>query len=435
MNKSEIKYISLIAPLIYLYFNIFLWSKNVSMFSKTELSYSFIAIITLSILYYVISYFIFSLFYLKIQNDKVLKLGIGFFIGIFIGVICNFLFFRTLFFPYHHIVMYASVLGIVLIVYFNIAQYFVKFSCVLLIIAFCSFGYNSYKNFSVLIDDTDKYLVEFKDKPNIYMVWLESFHGARTLKDVYHVDVSPLTKFLEENEFIVFENVYSSGPTTLSSLTSLFSLGAVNFNDFTAGKDDAKTAIRKLIAGGPGNNVLKILKYNGYVTNVSIGGSYYFTFKENYLDYAPIDLYSNNYFYPCYAFSKFSNSILLQFPRFNFSQFPRFKLDVPIKNFLESEIDKMQRLKQPYFLSIKYDEAFHVSWDSYSDKRRTELIESGKYQKQIERGISDIPMLISVILKKDPNAVIVIYGDHGVHTYAGINNLRDMQEIIYHYMI
>ena len=50
MNKSDIKYISLIAPLLYIYQNIFLWSKNISIFTHSQLLYSFGAILLLSAL-------------------------------------------------------------------------------------------------------------------------------------------------------------------------------------------------------------------------------------------------------------------------------------------------------------------------------------------------------------------------------------------------
>ncbi len=417
MKKTDIRNIALLAPVLYLYLNIFLWSKNVSMFSVTELICSLGAIFVLSALCYFIFYYLFSFFSATVQNVKRLKLGMGVFVGVFTGIICNFFFLRTLFYPHHHIAMYVLMVCIALIVYFNLAAYFVKFSYVLLLIASCGFVYNSYKNFSSVIEDTDKYLVEFKDKPNIYMIWLESFHGARTLKDVYDVDVSPLTKFLEENKFTVCENMYSNFSYTLATMVDLFSLGTIDPFKFYFANSDVYSQLHKIIGGGAGNNVLKVLKYNGYITNVMVGGSYYFTTKEKYLDYAPIDLYGTSVvdnFRPCFAFTKNVDQLFLKMPV--------FFLKGLIKQNTEQQIDKMQKIKQPYFLSIKYEGTCHPVVNNYTYKQRTEWITSGLYRQQAEKAIVEIPELIALIIKKDPNAVIVMLGDHGANTYGILAN-------------
>ena len=199
MNKSDIKYISLLAPLLYIYQNIFLWSKNISMFTYTQLLYSFGAILIISLLWYTLFYYLFSFLYLKVNHTKQLQLYIGVLVAAFIGIISNFFFLRTLFYPHNHFAMYVLMACIILIIYFNLSKYFLKFCYLLILFASCSFTYNMYKNITATIEDTDKFIVEFKDKPNIYMLWLESYHGKRTLNNVYHVDISPMTEFLKEN--------------------------------------------------------------------------------------------------------------------------------------------------------------------------------------------------------------------------------------------
>ncbi len=412
MKKTDIRNIALLAPVLYLYLNIFLWSKNVSMFSVTELICSLGAIFVLSALCYFIFYYLFSFFSAKVQNVKLLKLGLGVFVGVFTGIICNFFFLRTFFYPHHHIAMYILMVWVALVVYFNLAAYFVKFSYVLLLIASCGFVYNSYKNFSETIADTDKYLVEFKDKPNIYMIWLESFQGARTLKDVYDVDVSPLTKFLEENKFTVCENMYSGYLYTLGSMVDLFSLGTVNPSDYATGFYDVRTVLRRLLGGGAGNNVLKVLKHNGYITNVMVGGFYYFHAKEKYLDYAPVDLYdkiNGGYLRPCYAFTKYCENI------------PRFGLW--FMKTLTTQIDEMQKLKKPYFLAVKYDKIYHVGSGFPSEEARLEWIKSGAdgYVEGARESVFILQKVISTIIEKDPNAIIVMLGDHGARTYLDLD--------------
>ncbi len=432
MNKSDIKYISLLAPLLYIYQNIFLWSKNISMFTYTQLLYSFGAILIISLLWYTLFYYLFSFLYLKVNHTKQLQLYIGVLVAAFIGIISNFFFLRTLFYPHNHFAMYVLMACIILIIYFNLSKYFLKFCYLLILFASCSFTYNMYKNITATIEDTDKFIVEFKDKPNIYMLWLESYHGIRTLNNVYHVDISPMTEFLKENNFTVCENIYSSTCSTLGSMTDLFSLGEINPYKFSFARSDVKSQIRKLIGGGTGNNVLKILKYNNYNTNVMLGGYYYFMEKGKYLDYAPIDAYDSsnilNSLRPCYVFSKNSSQFFA-----NLLLFPEYILKGDFKENIALEIDKMQKMKQPYFLAVKYESTNHPTDQNYTYKQRTEWINSGLYKQQAEKSIVEIPELITLIIEKDPNALIVMLGDHGAMTYRGLrlNELSANDNIVY----
>ena len=71
MKKTDIRNIALLAPVLYLYLNIFLWSKNVSMFSVTELICSLGAIFVLSALCYFI--FLLFCFHFFLQQYKMLS--------------------------------------------------------------------------------------------------------------------------------------------------------------------------------------------------------------------------------------------------------------------------------------------------------------------------------------------------------------------------
>lgn len=425
MNKSDIKYISLIAPLLYIYQNIFLWSKNISIFTHSQLLYSFGAILLLSALCYVIFYYVFSVINAKIQSTKWLQFGIGVFVAVFIGIISNFFFLRTIFYPHNHLVMYMIMIGIIFIIYFNVSKYFIKFCYVLILFAVCTFTFNMYKDTAVAVDDTDKFLIEFKDKPNIYMLWLESYHGTRMLNDVYHVDISSLITFLEKNNFTVCENIYSSSSYTLASMVDLFSLGKINSNDYAVGNLDLLSSLRNLIGGGTGNNLLKVLKYNNYITNSLLASRAYFNEKGKYLDYAPIvDMY-NNYsikFFPCYAFSKKANESLSIILGHQQDEEQKSNKDeyyfLPLVKKLELTIDKTKQMDNPYFVYMKYDGTHHTdTFEPYKDADRLKWIESGMYKKEVEKSISELQEIISLIVKKDPNALIVMLGDHGAWSY------------------
>lgn len=414
MSKTDIRNFALLGPLLYLYQNIFLWSKNVSMFTVSQLLYSFGAILIISALIY---FLIYSLCWVSLKkNNKWLYRGVIVSYAVFIGIISNYLFLRTIFYPHNHIYMYLLILGIILIGYLKISKYFLKFCYLLLLFAFCSFAYNAYSDFNKSIPDTDNFVVELKDKPNIYMFWLESFQGARTLENVYSIDVSPLSKFLEENNFTVCENIYSSSGFTLASMTDLFSLGDLKMRGYQTGNFDTNNSVRRLLGGGDGNNLLKVLKYNDYLTNFINPNYYLFLEKGQYLDFATIDQYTNflQYLYPCYAFCKHVNKILTycaeQTVIFTYDEYISSNF---LLNAVECEIDRMQQMNKPYFLTFKGG-AFH-SGGTYSGEKRNNWIKSSAYKEAIERSIMETEEIVSLIIKKDPNALIVILGDHGAY--------------------
>lgn len=435
MDKIAIRNIALLAPLLYLYQNLFLWSKNVSMFTASQLIYSFCAIIIISAITFFLFYFLLVFIFSK-SNNKWLRIAAAVFIGTFIGIVSNFLFLRTIFYPHNHTVMWILIIGIILIIYFNAVKYFLNFCYLLLAFASCSFIYNGYVNFTSTIDDTDKFIVELKDKPNIYMFWLESFHGTRTLNNVYHADISPLIEFLEKNNFSVGENVYASSFFTLASMTDLFSLGTENIFDYAVGKMDAAGSVRKLIGGGDGNNVLKILKYNGYLTSFISHFLYLFQEKEKYLDFATVDSYTNyiSHYFPCYAFCKYANQILEYGVDIARQEHTRLiKTDnykFPLLENIELEINKMQKMNKPYFLTFKGG-VFHIGTDGpYTNENKNHWVKTSGYKDAVEKNMSEIEEIVSLIIKKDPNALIVMLGDHGAYIHrSNLNNTIPFDEI------
>lgn len=450
MNKSDIRNIAVLAPAIYLYQNIFLWSNNVSMFLVSQLAYSFCAVLLVSVICYFLFYMLLSLIYSKLRYNKWIQLCIAVFTAVFIGIISNFFSLRTIFSPYHHAVMWILIIGITCIIYFNLVKYFLKFCYILILIASCMFGYNIYKNLTSYLADTDDFLIELKDKPNIYLFWLESFNGAKTLTETFHVDISPLTVFLEENDFTVKENIFSSSGSTLMSMTDVYSMGNVDPHNFQTGLWDVKYAVRDLLGGGYGNNLLKTLKYNGYVTDIITDSNYYFFRKNKSLDKAPYyDTfhYKDNFdmvsfciynLYPAYAFCKYGNQInAFGTMKFNQQLTWEYYNSFNLRNLVEAEITSLQKENKPYFLAFKGG-VFHVPVDGYTyEKDRAKWIESGVYQTALEKSVAEVKEIISMITEKDKNALIIMLGDHGPHTYSGLGlsdlrgNYKMFEDLIY----
>lgn len=419
MSKTDIKYISLLAPLFYLYGTIFLWTKNAQMFRLEQFVYSFMVILTVAIVLYFLVYVLLNGIYKKIQNNKKLRIGISLFLAILTGLIGNFCFFKVIFFPYHHAVMYGTMIGIFFIIYYNMVKKIIFFLVVLFILTFGFNGYNLYplykmqQNFYSKSSGSDnEYLVKFKNKPNIYLFWLESFHGTRTLKNFYHTDVTSLINYLNEQNFSVCENMYSSSPDTLRSMVDLYSLGHIPTYMYIAGNVDVGMPIRKLISGENGNTFLKVLKYNNYTTNIIIDDVYYFSQKGTYLDYCQYLERDNlkQLLLPSYFFTKLNKKINRK----------KINRNLTLKEQIEAQLHKMKKENKPYFLAWKGG-VFHTDpFGSYSYRNIEEWIKSNRYQKAIEQNQREIVEIINMIIENDNNALIVMLGDHGAWAYRGL---------------
>lgn len=435
MNKTEIKYISLLTPLFYLYGTIFLWSKNAHMFSLIQFTYSFVVILSVAIILYSLVYFLLYHIQKIIPYSKKLQIGISLFIAALVGLVGNFCFLKVIFFPYHHAVMWGIIISIFVIIYLKQIKKLISFMIILFVL---SFGINVFptlhhlyiiaNNFYSYLKESDSdnnFLVKFDDTPNIYLFWLESFQGTRTLKNTFDADITPLITYLNEKNFSVCENMYSSSGATLISMLSLYSFGkftSTNFHFGEIGFADAIQPARTLVGGGAGNTLLKVLKFNNYTTNILTNDLGYFNYKGKYLDYnelldtinpLQIKLLPSYYFTKLYEKMDTMNQIGNISHNIN---------KLPLKEQIKNQIDKMQKKGLPYFFAWKEDTTFHSPIrGQYTYLQRDSWIKTGGYKEAIEKTSTEvIPEIINMILEVDKNAIIVLLGDHGAHTYRGI---------------
>lgn len=423
MNTSDIKYISLLAPLFYLYGTIFLWAKNIHMFTLEQIAYSSVCVFTVAIILYVAVYLLLKIINRKLAYSKKVQAGVALYVAVLVGLIGNFCFLKVIFIPYHHIVMYGIMIFIFLCIFYNLTPKMVLFFSVLLLFTIIQFSYNTYNIYRLTQMTTrelakannDELYIKFKDKPNIYLFWLESFHGTRTLKNVYLADITYLIGYLNNHNFSICENMYSSSSATLRSMSDTYSLGYFDYHNVEIGNLDALDVVRNLIGGDTGNNLLKTLKYNDYKTNIIVDDyNYYFHKNGQYLDFSTLD-YWNSTFYsliPFYCFTKWNNKI---------EMLGRPDSLGTLKEQIEHEIKKMQKENSPYFLAWKGG-VFHTPSDgTYTYKDKTEWLKSEVYKKAVEQDVShETQEIISMILEKDSNALIIMLGDHGSWVYRGL---------------
>ncbi|MCL2075679.1 MAG: hypothetical protein FWH15_04430 [Betaproteobacteria bacterium] len=279
---------------------------------------------------------------------------------------------------------------------------------------FMSAGTGVYSAVSVAFEEKiaydDEHII-LKNRPNIYLFLLESYHDLETMQTVYGIDTEPLQSFALSRDFFIYGNTYSNSYWTLLSMAEMFEMRLAY--SMSIGNDDIMPRGRRLIGGSSDNQVYRILKENGYRTTylTSERPFYYINQKGIYLDDTDVDFeFGLNFrlrplqelFPSVYCLCK---PIPARFDGRIDNIKPKYR-NALIDN-IRSIIEK-SKSEIPLFLGFKSG-ALHAShW-----KQKDEWVASGRYQEGIKNGNQEIFEIVDLIVDKDPSAVIVLIGDHG----------------------
>lgn len=400
----------LLPSLALLFSHIFMWSNNAHMFSNQSLAVSFLVIFAISVLIFGINYFFVPRILKMILPDKWQKKVFYTYLSLL------FIFFLAIIVDYrifNQRRLYAPI--VLLLSFIFIYSGRSKILAVFLSIMICFSSVMLLKNTiledkispSERIDD-----IVLKKKPNIYLYWLESYHDFDILKKSYGIDSEQYKNYLYNRNFVIGENIFSSGGYTLVSFTQLYSCSRI---DNSAGNLDVGRSSRAIIGGNDKNIVLRVLKENGYKTIMLVGDFYYLYGKGKYLDEVDIDVDGMyNCIYPIFDIY-FKNIIDLLFNQ-------EIGTETEYKGSLFDRVKTaMMRGKEfatPYIVAFKGGaEHTPIVKSVYSWKDREKWISGNTYQNLVKRSNSESEKIINYILEHDPDALIVLLGDHGAWSY------------------
>lgn len=253
--------------------------------------------------------------------------------------------------------------------------------------------------------------LKLKSKPNIYYFYMESYHGLEAMKDIFHFDNSEFYLFLKDKNFTIYNNTYSNYNYTLASLLSTFMM-AHHFNKISLGNMDTHNRLLDLLSGSSDNIVLNILRDNGYEINYYMGDRLIVR-RACYADYHDLD------------YSIFDILQILGLDKFGIKlKFTKYQL---IKNISE-QVDKFVHMlessfprKKPQFFFVKVGgDAGAISYVNHFPPYRPEIDRAkllepyrANYVKNVEQGNQNLENIINLIIKNDPNSIIILLGDHG----------------------
>ena len=238
-----------------------------------------------------------------------------------------------------------------------------------------------------------------KNNPSIILLVYDGYPQLETLENL-NIDNSEHVEFLLENNFTIYNGIYSHGSYTLATMSGLFQ-GETD----TYGEKNGR-----LITGGY-SSFMNLLDRNNYFTAGIFTSSFYLppTMEPNY-----------NYYYPVSA--NRSNNIYTSMLRGKQS-FKDLIYASPHENYLEEKRDFLNNIEEynkPVFL---YSHTYYPGHTQNSG----ECLEGefNNWKKDLEKGNLEMQQDVQSLEKSFENSIIILIGDHGPFLTKNCTSLHD----------
>lgn len=257
---------------------------------------------------------------------------------------------------------------------------FIILMCAIPLFKIAGIFYSNYANSSDWQNQPDAILsVKFKRKPNVYYIQPDGFSNGKNLRgSLYNIDNSRFDNWLVQNKFVLYDDFRSNYNLTLYSNLSCFFMKHHKYV-----QNSKFNYARNYIMGE--NPVIKIFKNNNYKTFFISDKNYFLQNKPNV----------------AYDYCNFKSDEV--------DYFMTWVTRLNTINDIKSQIADNSTTNNFFF--IQNIAPGHIAiFESTSLGRKKERLE---YIRNLKEAIIWLKNTVSVIQKRDPNAVIIIGADHG----------------------
>ena len=254
------------------------------------------------------------------------------------------------------------------------------------------------------------HLVDFNSKPNVYFIAFDALAPKATLNKYLDINTAPYHAILDAN-FRRFSNFFADRIRTKQSLNSLLALDIEHFDKTT--NQNSRFGFFPGLTPSP---LFEIFKHNGYTTNTLHTGVYFGQqpgpYVDHYITAKKVGVCDFIKIRRAYTFlgycalldTKYVQTVLA---RLNIIS----DLDTG-KFILEKMVNGLADGKPQIFVAYMFSPG-HVDWLFNYDN----LKEVKQYRRQFLRNSAAtakyISNIINFISKRDPEAILYIFGDHG----------------------
>jgi len=245
--------------------------------------------------------------------------------------------------------------------------------------------------------------VEFKYRPNVYVLFLESFQSSDVLENIYRIDNKELCSHLRDKNFTIYDDVYSNSTMTELSFSNMIwpnmMYNPLHFRDYSQ---------------VPSSRIVSAFHDNGYQWNLFSSDYLKSRFSDlfHYSDSGASNVGSNlnRLFAPIFAQSALLRGL--------FSIADIFENNTNFVSLLADLQTKIEDNKDTPQLHWFHFGAQHSPQTPWNELEFFEKEYAGRYRKAEK----DLEKTIDVIMEHDPNPLIISVGDHGACRYRYISN-------------
>jgi hypothetical protein len=321
-----------------------------------------------------------------------------------------------------------SFLILCLLIHGKLLKFLNIMSISFLIMSFSSLLYGMFSMYNYTDDVRNEILppIEFKHKPNVYLFVLESYHNREVLKNVYGIDISDFENFLEKNDFVIYDDAISRDGHTLPMMYEMLAMRSIF--DFPSSDSQKgfegrylvlEALARDVLGGNEQNLVFRVFKENGYFNEAFyFNQSYYMERQGAWLDKS--DVQRHYWLSPIFHIGAWHHYLLNVAPRFNNA----YLIEMPKK--MEDNLAEEDR-KNPHFMIIKMGAGHTDNSQIYSKAK--DWVASGRYQSMFHSNQTVMIPTLETILSSDPQALIILIGDHGAMRLRGYTSLYDIKTL------
>ena len=232
-----------------------------------------------------------------------------------------------------------------------------------------------------LVDEIIK--TPMKVKPDIYLLTYDGYVVNETMLG-YGIDNSPQEKYLEDKGFQIYPNTYSIDGATLGTMTRILNMS------------DIYPRLGSQVIGGK-SNVHKILEHNGYIRGGVMKQPKYWEKETPLLDfyYPPLVDDGHKIILKAILEGEFDYNAPAKFVKRNKADFISMK-----RKFMSSST-------QPKFLYT------HTGPGHSQNSGKCRHNETERWERKLATANQEMKKDIETIEKNNPNALIIINGDHG----------------------
>jgi hypothetical protein len=269
--------------------------------------------------------------------------------------------------------------------------------------------------------------VRFSKKPNVYYIVPDGYPNAEALKAIFNLEAKDFHEQLESSGFAIYPSIFTNYSDTLSSMSSVLGMDHHYYRG-TVGNLEFLDA-RKFIVSTE-NPVVKIFRNNGYQIHYVHQDDFLFSSGCLVDSCWPMPFWGSELMGVLVSTQFKSTPLLARVrqaiaARGGVAQDKQTRLELFMQRARE-HIDSMAEQHIPHFTYMHLDSPSH----SLPGPQTSEQLASFRkdYGKEIQLANDEILGIVSHILTRDTNALIIVNADHGAWGYG--NTLYTNKELL-----